>query len=159
MWILLYKLCYLFVLSAAPGPQLLNRAFSSCARWRLLFVVVCKLLTAVSSLVAENGLQGKWTSAVAAHQLGCPLARGIFPDQGSNLCPLCGQVESQLLDHQGSPVWIFWVKIWNEVFSNRTWLMEASDCLFYIMFELCPENLSPYFPCDVTVIRPHLLTS
>ena len=30
--------------------------FSSCGKWRLLFVVVCGLLTAVASLVAEHGL-------------------------------------------------------------------------------------------------------
>ena len=44
-------------------------------------VVVPGLLTAVASLVAEHRLSS------VAHRLGCPKARGILPDQGSNLCP------------------------------------------------------------------------
>ena len=32
------------------------RASSSCGEWGLLFVVVCGLLIAVASLVAEHGL-------------------------------------------------------------------------------------------------------
>ena len=32
-----------------------------------------------------------------------PRACVIFPDQGSNLCPLHWQADAQLLDHQGSP--------------------------------------------------------
>ena len=31
------------------------------------------------------------------------MARGIFPDQGLNLCPLHWQVDSYPLHHQGSP--------------------------------------------------------
>ena len=33
-------------------------------------------------------------SVVAAHRLSCLEACGIFPDQGSNLCPLHWQVDS-----------------------------------------------------------------
>ena len=35
----------------------------------LSLVVVSRLLTAMTSLVAEHGLQGTWTSAAAAHEL------------------------------------------------------------------------------------------
>ena len=42
-------------------------------------------------------------SAVVAHSLSCSVARGIFPDQGSNPCPLHWQADSQPLRHQGSP--------------------------------------------------------
>ena len=43
-----------------------------------------------------------------AHGLSCSEARGIFPDQGSNLCPLRWQVDS-LLHHQQSPAcFFFW---------------------------------------------------
>ena len=31
---------------------------------------------------------GTWASAVAVHGLNCPMAYGVFPIQGSNLCPL-----------------------------------------------------------------------
>ena len=38
-----------------------------------------------------------------AHELSCSVACGIFPDQGSNPCPLHWQVDSQPLRHQRSP--------------------------------------------------------
>ena len=37
-------------------------------------------------------------------ELGCSAACGIFPDQGSNPCPLHWQADSQPLRHQGSPI-------------------------------------------------------
>ena len=43
-------------------------------------------------------------SVVVAHGPSCSAARGIFPDQGSNLCPLHWQADSQPLRHQGSPL-------------------------------------------------------
>ena len=42
-------------------------------------------------------------SAVVAHGPSCSTACGIFPDQGSNPCPLHWQADSQPLRHQGSP--------------------------------------------------------
>ena len=42
-------------------------------------------------------------SVVVAHGPSCPAACGIFPDQGSNPCPLHWQADSQPLHHQGSP--------------------------------------------------------
>ena len=42
-------------------------------------------------------------SVVVAHGLSCPAACGIFPDQGSNPCPLHWQADSQPLRHQGNP--------------------------------------------------------
>ena len=42
-------------------------------------------------------------SVVVAHGLSCSAACGIFPDQGSNPCPLHWQADSQPLHHQGSP--------------------------------------------------------
>ena len=42
-------------------------------------------------------------SVVVAHGPSCSAARGIFPDQGSNPCPLHWQADSQPLRHQGSP--------------------------------------------------------
>ena len=43
-------------------------------------------------------------SAVVAHRPSCSVACGIFPDQGSNPCPLHWQADSQPLRHQGSPL-------------------------------------------------------
>ena len=42
-------------------------------------------------------------SAVVAHGPSRSVACGIFPDQGSNPCPLHWQADSQPLRHQGSP--------------------------------------------------------
>ena len=67
-------------------------------------VAVHRLLIAVASLVAEHERWGTQASAVAAHELQstcsvavadglrCPAAHGIFPNRGSNLCPLHLQV-------------------------------------------------------------------
>ena len=46
---------YLFVTTL--GLCCCTRAFSSCGEQGLLFVAVCRFLTAVASLVAEHGLQ------------------------------------------------------------------------------------------------------
>ena len=46
-------------------------------------------------------------SVVVAHGPSCSAACGIFPDQGSNACPLNWQADSQPLRHQGSPQQIF----------------------------------------------------
>ena len=43
-------------------------------------------------------------SVVVAQWLSCSAARGIFPDQGSNPCPLHWQADSQPLRRQGSPL-------------------------------------------------------
>ena len=42
-------------------------------------------------------------SAAVAHGPSCSAAYGIFPDQGSNPCPLHHQADSQPLCHRGSP--------------------------------------------------------
>ena len=46
-------------------------------------------------------------SVVVAHWPSCSAACGIFPDQGSNPCPLHWQADSQPLRHQGSPTKTF----------------------------------------------------
>ena len=46
-------------------------------------------------------------SVVVAHRPSCSAACGIFPDQGSNPCPLHWQADSQPLRHQGSPLIFF----------------------------------------------------
>ena len=49
-------------------------------------------------------------SAIVAHGPSCSAACGIFPDQGSNPCPLHWQADSQPLRHQGSPIFHFLTK-------------------------------------------------
>ena len=74
---------------------------------------VCRLLIAVISPVAEHRLWGSQASAVVAHGLygtgsilvvhglSCSTARGIFPDQGSNLCLW---ISRHILYHSGCSV-------------------------------------------------------
>ena len=96
------------------GLRCCVRAFSSCGERRLLFIAVRGLhcggssrcgawaLGARASVVVDRGL---WSagSVVVAHGLSCSTACGIFPDQGSNPCPLHWQADCKLLRHQGSP--------------------------------------------------------
>ena len=49
-------------------------------------------------------------SVVVAHELSCSVACGIFPDQGSNPCPLHWQEDSKPLCHQGSPRYLIFKK-------------------------------------------------
>ena len=48
------------------------------------------------------------SSAIVAHGPSCSAACGMFPDQGSNPCPLHWQADSQPLRHQGSPHSFSW---------------------------------------------------
>ena len=56
-----------------------------------------------SSVAAERGLSGSVGSVVVAPRLSCSAARGLFRDQGSNLCLLRWQAESLPVSHKGSP--------------------------------------------------------
>ena len=91
---------YLFM--TVLGLHFCVRAFSSCGKRGPLFIAVRGPLTIAASLVAEHRLQTRRLSNVA-HGPGRFAACGIFPDQGSNPCPLHWQADSQPLRHQGSP--------------------------------------------------------
>ena len=54
-------------------------------------------------------------SVIVAHWPSCSAACGIFPDQGSNPCPLHWQADSQPLRHQGSPGYLFFDSLWQAV--------------------------------------------
>ena len=84
------------------GLRFCARAFSSCGKWGPLFITVCGPLTIAASFVAEHRLQTRRLSNCGSR---AQLLRGIFPDQGSNPCPLHWQADSQPLSHQGSPIY------------------------------------------------------
>ena len=88
---------------AVLGLRFCARAFSSCSKRGPLFIMVRGPLTVTASLVAEHRLSN------CAHGPSRSAARGIFPDQGSNPCPLHWQADSQPLHHQGSPVYLFYI--------------------------------------------------
>ena len=87
---------------AVLGLHFCARAFSSCGKWGPLFIAVRGPLTVAASLVANTGSR-RAGSVVVAHGPSHSAACGIFPDQGSNPCPLHWQADSQPLRHQGSP--------------------------------------------------------
>ena len=94
-----FWLCWVFVsvrglsLVAASGGH-----SSLCAGLSLLRPL---LLRSTSSRCAG--------SVVVAHGPSFSTACGIFPDQGSNPCPLHWQADSQPLRHQGSPLLFFFI--------------------------------------------------
>ena len=117
---------YLFM--AVLGLCFCARAFSSCGKRGPLFIAVRRPLTIAASLVGSTGSRCAGSVAVA-HGPSCSAACGIFPDQGSNPCPLHWQADSQPLRHRGSPVrsfisiyfiqwphWISWLPDFCKVF-------------------------------------------
>ena len=76
---------------AALGLCCHVRTFSSCSDWGLLFS--CR---AWASHCSGFSCCRAWTSGCSdsvavVHWLGCLMACGIFPNQGSNLCPCFGK--------------------------------------------------------------------
>ena len=79
---------------ACAESSLLCVGFLWLQRAEATLVVVHWLLVAVASLVVGHRLSGGWASVGVAHGLSCPAVCGIFPGQGSNLCPLHWQADS-----------------------------------------------------------------
>ena len=85
LWCVGFSLRWLLLLRSTGSR---HQGFSSCGMR--------------ASVVVARGLYSAG-SVVVAHELSCSAAYGIFPDQGSNPCPLHWQADSQPLCHQGSP--------------------------------------------------------
>ena len=87
-------LCWVFVsvrglsLVAASGGHSLSR---------------CTGVSLSRPLLLQSTGSSRAGSVIVAHGASCSTACGIFPDQGSNPCPLHWQADSQPLHHQGSP--------------------------------------------------------
>ena len=64
----------------------------------------CAGLSLSQPLLLQSKGSRRTGSVIVAHRLICSMACGIFPDQGSNPCPLHWQAGSQPLCHQGSPL-------------------------------------------------------
>ena len=94
-----YLLIYLFM--AVFGLRFCARAFSSCGKQGPLFIAVCGPLS--RPLLLRSTGSRRTGSVIVAHGPSCSAARGIFPGQGSNPCPLHWQEDSQPRRHQGSP--------------------------------------------------------
>ena len=95
-------LCLFILFLAVLGLRFSARAFSSVASGGHSSSRCAGL--SPSRPLPLRGIGSRRTgSVVVAHGPSCSVARGIFPDQGSNPCPLHWQADSQPLRHQGSP--------------------------------------------------------
>ena len=63
----------------------------------------CAGLSLLRPLLLRSTGSRRAVSVIMAHGPSCSAACGIFPEQGSNLCPLHWQADSQPLRHQGNP--------------------------------------------------------
>ena len=89
-----FWLCWVFVSVRGLSPAVASRGHSS---------LQCAGLSLSRPLLLQSTGSRRAGSVVVAHRLSCSVACGIFPDQGSNPCPLHWQADSQPLRHQGSP--------------------------------------------------------
>ena len=69
----------------------------------------CTGLSLSWPLLLQSTGSRRTCSVVVAHRPSCSMACRIFPDQGSNPCPLHWQADSQPLRHQGSLGCLFFV--------------------------------------------------
>ena len=100
----------------------------------------CAGLSLSRPLLLQSTGSRRIGSVVTAHGPSCSAACGIFPDQGSNPCPLHWQADSQPLRHQGSPSYLLRYR--------------KSACIHSIdiqkIFRLC---LYLYFYCLILQLR------
>ena len=87
-------LCWVFVFVRGLSLAVASEGHSSSQ---------CAGLPPSRPLPLQNTGSRRAGSAIVAHGPSRSAACGIFPDQGSNPCPLHWQADSQPLRHQGSP--------------------------------------------------------
>ena len=87
-------LCWVFVSVQGLSPVVARGGHSSSQ---------CSGLSLLRPLLLRSTGSRRADSVIVAHGLNCSAACGIFPDQGSNPCPLHWQADSQPLRHRGSP--------------------------------------------------------
>ena len=93
-YLFIFWLCWVFVSVWGLPLVAASRGHSSSR---------CAGLSLSRPLLLRSTGSRRAGSVVVAHGPSCPAACGIFPDQGSNPCPLHCQADSQPLRHQGSP--------------------------------------------------------
>ena len=89
-----FWLCWVFVSVRGLSPVAASGGHSSLR---------CAGLSLSRPLLLRSTGSRRAGSVVVAHGPSCSAACGILPDQGSNLCPLHWQADSQPLRHLGSP--------------------------------------------------------
>ena len=124
---------YLFIYGCA-GSSLLQAGLLSLWREGATLQLQC---TEVSP-VMEHGFWAQGLSsrssqtAAQTHSCGCGAGCsevcGLFPGQGSNLCPLHWQVDSSPVHHQGSPIFSFLRNLYT-VFLAGTPIYILTNCV------------------------------
>ena len=98
-FLIYFWLCWVFVSVRGLSPVVASGGHSSSR---------CAGLSLWRPLLLQSTGSRRAGSVVVAHGSRCSAACGIFPDQGSNPCPLHWQADSQPLHHQGSPTPAFY---------------------------------------------------
>ena len=93
LFIYYFWLCWVFVSVRGLSPVAASGGRSSSQ---------CTGLSPSRPLLLRSTGSRRAGSVIVAHGLSFSAACGIFPDQGSNPCPLHWQADSQPLRHQGS---------------------------------------------------------
>ena len=119
------------------------RAFSSCGEWGPLFIAARGPL-----LLRGTGSRGAG-SVVVAHGPSCSVACGIFPDQGSNPCPLHWQADCQPLRHQGSPLNCFLMPRIHFACSRTSFKWTHAICTLLGLTHFTQHKVSEVCPCCV----------
>ena len=94
-----FWLCWVFVSVRGLSLVVESRGYSSSQ---------CAGLSLLRPLLLRSTGSRRAGSVAVALGPSCSAACGIFPDQGSNPCPLHWQADSQPLRHQGSPIKYFY---------------------------------------------------
>ena len=123
--IIIFWLCWVFV--SVRGLSLVAASGGHSSSW-------CAGLSLSRPLLLRSTGSRRAGSVAVAHGLSCSVACGIFPDQGSNPCPLHWQADSQPLRHQGSPRLQYFCSTIID-FHSQGHFMVQSGCW----------NTSPYF--------------
>ena len=100
--LLFLKFIYLFIYFWLCWVFVSVRGLSLVAASRGHFSSRCADLSLSQPLLLWSAGSRRAGSVPVAHGPSCSVACEIFPDQGSNLCPLHWQADSQPLHHQGS---------------------------------------------------------
>ena len=120
-----FWLCWVFVSVRGLSPVAASEGHSSSR---------CAGLSLSRPLLLRSTGSRHAGSATVAHGPSRSAACGIFPDQGSNPCPLHWQADSQPLCHQGSPYSHFHTV---ESSNPRTWYFSPSVSIILNFFHQC----------------------